>query len=292
MDAGQIKPTILTHPEFVTYTQTITDLFEQWRTKHTPTLNNITIGSHPKQLIEELAEDILQIFATARLIDKYDVYQHLMSYWSDVMQDDVYMIAQDGWKANNDLIPAQLLINRYFSSEQKHIEDLEAAREAISSQMQELDEEHGGEGGLLEEAKNDKGKITKASIKIRQKDLFGEPDTENESAMLNQYLDLIEQESEASRKVKTAQKAIDTKVTARYKTLNEDEIKTLVIHDKWLATLANVIQTEINRISQSLTGRTKELAERYGTPLPKLTEEVERLSSKVNEHLKKMGMVW
>jgi type I restriction enzyme M protein len=41
-----------------------------------------------------------------------------------------------------------------------------------------------------------------------------------------------------------------------------------------------------------LTGRVKELAERYATPLPRLTEKVEVLSSKVDEHLKRMGFVW
>ncbi|BCL81431.1 type I restriction-modification system subunit M [Ktedonobacteria bacterium brp13] len=292
VESAQIKQTILTHPEFVTYTQAITELFEQWRTKHTPTLQNIAIGSHPKPLIEELSEDILQTFAAASLIDKYDVYQHLMSYWGDIMQDDVYMIALDGWKANSDLIPSQLIIKRYFAAEQQQIEALEAAREAISSQLQELDEEHGGEGGLLEEGKNEKGKITKTSIKARQQDLFGEPDTEDELAMLNRYLDLLEQEAEANRKIKTAQKVLDAKVTAKYKVPSEDEVKTLVIEDKWLTTLAADIQSELNRISQALTGRIKELAERYSIPLPKLTEDVEILSSKVDEHLTKMGMVW
>ena len=93
--------------------------------------------------------------------------------------------------------------------------------------------------------------------------------------MLNEYLDLLEQETEASKKVKDAQKALDAKVAARYNTLSEDEVKTLVVEDKWLTTLASDIQTELNRISQALTGRIKELAERYATPLPKLTAEVE-----------------
>ena len=110
--------------------------------------------------------------------------------------------------------------------------------------------------------------------------------------MLNEYLDLLEQETEASKKIKDAQKALDAKVAAKYKVLSEDEVKTLVIEDKWLTTLASDVQTELNRISQALTGRIKELAERYAMPLPKLTEEVEELSSKVEAHLQKMGFVW
>jgi len=48
----------------------------------------------------------------------------------------------------------------------------------------------------------------------------------------------------------------------------------------------------LDRVSQALTGRIKQLAERYATPLPELTDEVETLAARVDEHLKKMGFVW
>jgi type I restriction enzyme M protein len=292
VEIAQIKPTIFSHPEFVTYMQFVTSLFEQWQATNRPALKNLVIGSHPKQLIEALSEDILRVFAAAQLIDKYDLYQHLMSYWSDVMQDDVYVIAQDGWQANNDLIPPQLIIKRYFMTEQQQIEQLEAARDEITRKLEELEEEHGGEGGLLEEAKNEKGKITKSSISTRLKDIMFDPEAMDERAMLNKYLDLINQEAEAGKKVRTAQKALEGKVSAKYEKLSEDEVKVLVVDDKWLATIAADVQGELNRISQALTGRVKELAERYAVPLAKLTEEVEVLSGKVDEHLQRMGFVW
>ena len=292
MDIAQIKATIYAHPEFQAYISAVADWYLQWQTSNIAALKSLTIGSSPKKLIESLSEDILRVFAQVRLIDKYDIYQHLMSYWSDTMQDDVYMIAQDGWKANRDLVPAQLIINCYFAAEQQHIETLEAAREAITRQLEELDEEHGGEGGLLEEAKNEKGKLTKASLKARLKDIFDDPDAGDERIMLAFCIALIDQEAEANRKVKEAQKALDARVAATYSSLSEDEVKTLVVDDKWLATLSYDIQTELNRVSQALTGRIKQLAERYATPLPTLSEEVEVLTGKVEEHLKRMGFVW
>ncbi len=292
MDSAEIKPTIFTHREFVAYSETVSELFEAWKSKHTPGLKGLGVGSQPKQLIETLAEDLLRIFGKARLIDKYDVYQHLMSYWGEAMQDDVYMIALDGWKANSDLIPPQLMVQRYFAAEQQSIEKLEAASEAIVLKMQEMDEEHGSEGGLLEEAKNEKGRITKASSKARLADIFGEPDTEDERILLNEYLDLLEQEAEARKKSREAQKVLDTKVNAKYNVLSEEEVKTLVVDDKWLSRLAADVQSELNRTSQALAGRIKELAERYATPLPRLTEDVEVLSSKVDAHLKRMRFVW
>jgi type I restriction enzyme M protein len=292
VDIAQIKPTIFTHPEFVAYTQAVTVLFEQWQTSNISCLKRLGVDSHPKQLIETLSEDMLRIFNAVRLIEKYDVYQHLMNYWTDTMQDDVYMIALDGWKANSDLIPPQLVINRYFAADQQAIEKLEAANEAITRKMEEMDEEHGGEGGLLEEAKNEKGKITKANVNGRLKDIIDDPDTEDERTILNAYLDLLEQETIAHKRIRDAQKALDAKVVARYKVLSEDEVKMLVVGDKWLTTLASDVQAELNRISQVLTGRIKELAERYAMPLPRLSEEVEALTGKVDAHLKKMGFVW
>ena len=110
--------------------------------------------------------------------------------------------------------------------------------------------------------------------------------------MLNKYLDGLEQEAEASRKVKTAQKTLETSVSAKYKELSEDEVKALVADDKWMARLASDVQSELNRVSQALTGRIKQLAERYATPLPLITQEVEVLSSKVEAHLQRMGFVW
>jgi type I restriction enzyme M protein len=108
-------------------------------------------------------------------------------------------------------------------------------------------------------------------------------------ALLECYIALIEKESTANKKIKDAQKALDLKVISKYRDLSEDEIKTLVVHDKWLAVLAASVQSELNRVSQALTGRIKQLADRYAIPLPQLIRNVESLSSRVNEHLAKMG---
>ena len=294
--AAQVKSTIFAHPEFVTYTQSVSDLFHGWKKNNAARLKAINQTTHPKQLIEQLSEELLQTFTAVKLIDKYDVYQHLMSYWSDIMQDDVYLLEADGWQAGNDssngLLPPQLIIARYFATERDAIEQLEAERDALTRQMEELDEEHGGEDGLLAEAKNDKGKLTKVSIGVRLKDIKGDADATDEHKQLNAYLDLIEQESAASKKVKDAQKLLDAKVAAQYAKLSVDDIKTLVVDDKWLTTLASDVQTELGRVSQALTGRIKQLAERYAKPLPQLASEVATLNAKVEEHLKTMGFAW
>ena len=93
-------------------------------------------------------------------------------------------------------------------------------------------------------------------------------------------------------KLKAAQDDLEAKLDAKYPKLTEEEIKSLVVDDKWLVTLANAVQGELDRVSQTLTGRIRQLAERYATPLPTLTKELSILSARVEEHLKKMGAVW
>jgi type I restriction enzyme M protein len=110
--------------------------------------------------------------------------------------------------------------------------------------------------------------------------------------VMEQYLALGEQESEAKKKIREAEKALDAKVTNKYKELTESDVKNLVVDYKWMATLEQAVKGEMDRISQRLTGRIKELTERYATPLPILVIETERLAGKVNVHLKKMGFIW
>ncbi|MBK6357133.1 MAG: type I restriction-modification system subunit M [Betaproteobacteria bacterium] len=302
VEASQVKAAIFGHPEFTAFNQQVSALFAFWQVTNTPLLTGIKQGDRPKVLIETLSESLLVSFrsadAIASLIDPYGVYQHLMDYWAEIMQDDAWMIASDGWNAlqdgkpNTDLIPPALIIVRYFAAEQSAIELREAERDAISRQMEEMDEEHGCDDGLLADAKNDKGKLTKVSVKAKLAEIKHNKDAADERKLLDAYADLIDQEAAASKAVKDAQKALETKVAARYAQLNEAEIKTLVVEDKWLAALAASVQGELDRVSQALTGRIRQLAERYATPLPRLAAEVETLAARVDEHLKKMGFIW
>jgi type I restriction enzyme M protein len=305
--AEEVKSCIFSHPEFISYGEEIQAVFETWQGKHTPWLKAIQPGDKPKNIIYTLSEDLLQAFAGKSRIDKYDVYQHLMTYWVEIMKDDVYILVEDGWKAELtavmnkkgkitdyvcELIPKELMINRYFKAEQAAIEELETKKDEIVRQQEEMQEEHGSEEGLLEEVTSDSGKITKTNVTNRIKAIKGEPNFADELKVLKAYQKLIEQETEVSQEIKGLTQFLDNCVLTKYGDLTEDEIKTLVVDDKWMPTLRQATNSEMDRISQRLTQRIKELAERYETPLPELTSEVEELTSKVEAHLQKMGMVW
>lgn len=201
----------------------------------------------------------------------------------------------EGWKAvldgkpNTDLIPTTLIVRRYFASDQTALEQLEAERDAIIHQMEELDEEHGGEDGLLYDGKNEKGKLSKASVKARLAEIVGDKDADDERKVLEEYMALIEKETAANKAWKEAVKALEVKVTGKYGKLTEDDIKIVVVDDKWMVTLAGVVRSELDRVSQALTGRIKQLAERYTAPLPAIAARVEELSVQVDTHLKNMG---
>jgi type I restriction enzyme M protein len=107
--------------------------------------------------------------------------------------------------------------------------------------------------------------------------------------VLNDYLARIEKEATTSAKAEDEQEALLAKVAAQYGKLTEDEIKTLVVDDKWLASLAAAVQGELDRVSQTLTGRVRQLAERYATPLAQVTGQVAALETKVKRHLERMG---
>lgn len=142
---------------------------------------------------------------------------------------------------------------------------------------------------MLEDAKNDKDKLTKASAAARLKEIKTDPDGVDERTLLRSYLTLAEDEAEASAELKSAQDSLMTKVAARYGQLTEAEIQALVVDDKWLVTLSTAVQGELDRVSQTLTGRIRQLAERYAKPQPQLVDEVEMLAAKVAGHLQKMG---
>jgi type I restriction enzyme M protein len=320
LPVGEIKAAIFGHAEFTAFNASVTALFARWKKANAPRLNDIKPDDRPKALIETLSEELLATFGKARLFDPYDVYQHLMDYWAVTMQDDVYLIAHAGWvdaakprlivetkeqkskeqpdftvgkqKFKSDLIPAALLIAHYFAAEQAAIEAFEGELGALEQQLDELKEEHGVEGSLLEEVVDEKGKVSKKAVATRLEEIDHDAEDADERNALEDYAALLDQQADTRSRLKAAQDALGAKIAAKYGKLTEAEIRTLVVDDKWLAQLAVDVQSELDRVSQALTGRIRQLADRYAAPLPQLTEEVKTLAARVEEHLKKMGAVW
>ena len=409
VEKSTIKTAIHEHHEFVSFIADMNAHFAVWRDTNAAILKELKTGCQPREIISRLSEGLLAHYASKPLIDPYDVYQHLMDFWSETMQDDCYLIASEGWKAETyrvietdkkgkekdkgwacDLIPKALIVARYFSEEQAAIDQLVVELDGVAASLSEMVEEHGGEDGALNDVsnksdaqaartqsivalwnsadksacadylaltetakeqsaclrklsahdhltplKNTKGKLTLRAVKGRlaslsageeyetlvsyididkvQKDAAKQakkqlaqvestfvarleedplPEGFRDLQALTRYLELLEREAARKRDVKETETALDSQAYAKYPTLTESEIKTLVVDDKWLASLDTAIHSEIDRISQQLTQRAKELAERYETPMPQMFDRVAKLEAKVSCHLAKMGFTW
>ncbi|WP_269630208.1 N-6 DNA methylase [Pelomonas sp. BJYL3] len=313
-----IKGVIHAHPEFQAFTKAMNRHFEAWREAAVSSLKSLEKGAfHPKDLIKG-AEGLLAHYEhqpTAQaLIDPYAVYQHLMDYWAETMQDDAYLIAEDGWKAEPyrvletrknkdgspgktvdkgwacDLVPKALLVKHYFAAEQAELDRLAAELESTQAAQTELEEEHSGDDAVF----GGFDKINDKEVKSRIWELTHlllEEDGE-ELAILKQWRKLSMQVSELKKRIKTLEAELDAKALARYPSLTPDEVKALVVDHKWLAALEAAVHGELDRVSQALTGRVKELAERYGRTMPELTQKLDDLEARVAGHLARMGFAW
>ncbi len=419
VEKADLKSAIHAHPQFAAFIDGMNSHFTQWRDTAATGLKALQVDCLPKQIIHDHSESLLQHYENCdgqSLIDAYAVYQHLMDYWAETMQDDCYLIAADGWVARThrvietvksgkdkgkqkdkgwacDLVPKPLIVARYFAEEQAAIDTQQAELEAIVAAKTELEEQHGGEEGALKDVstkgdaqaayteanvalwneedkeacadylalieaaqehaarlrelsdhdqltplKNAKGKLSVKAVNDRvaalsgtgggdelntlsryldtdkaQKDaakeakrrlaaieaafitrLDEDPVAENlrDLQAVTRCLELLEQEAGLKSAVKEAEAALDQLAHDKYPELSEDEVKTLVVEHKWLSSLETAIRSEISSISQALTQRLKELADRYENPLPLMNDRVAKLDAKVNAHLEKMGFSW
>lgn len=195
-------------------------------------------------------------------------------------------------KPNFDLIPEHLVIARYLAKEKAQVDALEAERDAVTLELEELIEEHGADDGPLDEARNDKGNVTAKGVKDRLRTIRGDKDADDERAVLEKLQALFDKEAAAGKKLKDAQKALAAKVVMKFRQLTADEVTVLVVDDKWLAAMAALIEAELSRVSQVFSGRLADLARRYAAGLPDLLEGLDQLSTRVEMHLKKMGFAW
>jgi type I restriction enzyme M protein len=292
--------------------------FEAWREPVSQRLKALEPGFQPKALIHGLAEGLLGHYehqpTAEQLIDPYAVYQHLMDYWAETMQDDAYLIAEEGWKATPyrvleikknkdgspsktvdkgwacDLVPKALLVKHYFATEQTELGRLSAELESTEAAQTELEEEHSGDDAVF----SGFDKINDKEVKSRIWELTHMviSDVSEELDVLKQWRRLSMHAAELKKRIKALDAELDAKALARYSTLTPNEVKTLVVDHKWMAALSTAVHGELDRVSQALTGRVKELAERYGRTLPELVQQVTDLEARVAGHLAKMGFAW
>lgn len=312
VDKAAIQTSIHQHPEFVAYTQRMAAHFDAWRSRTSQRLKKLKPGFKPKALIVELAEDLLAHYQGQPLLNAYDVYQRLMDLWASTWQDDAYLLATDGWKAETyrvivtkkgkdgkpgkqidkgwacDLVPKHTLVARYYDKQKALFLTMTAGIETRAAMLAELEEDHAGLDGAFSEL----DKINKTEVAALLKKIKHDKESADDAEVLQQWLDLKEEETQLKKKLEELEALVDRQAYEHYPRLKEAEIKTLVVDDKWLGALDAAVRGELDRITQRLTQRVKELADRYEAPLPAVAKRVEDLQSLVDGHLARMGFAW
>ena len=321
VDVSEVHQVILDSSDFQKFTDQIRDIITEWFTLHRRALAEINSDTRPNELIATIADDMLDRFKSVPLLDEYDVYEQLMSYWHDTMHDDIFLIMNEEWEASAkpraaiddkdrklsetpdlaigsgksakklkmDLVPPGLVVRRYFADAQAHLDELIAEEERANQAIDEYVEEHGGDEGLLSEAVNDKGKLTQAAAKVALNEARSSGDGEL-IVCVEFAIELLQAEAEAKKAAKDAQAELDTAILKRYGQLTRADIQEIVLDDKWGATIRSRVLSEVNVLTLDLVARVQQLGERYGETLGELDSELKELEAKVASHLADMGV--
>lgn len=310
-----VRDIVSDNTDFKKQNEVFNKSFTDWSNKHRDLFYSLVQGFAPKELVDKLGNSLLEIFSSDKsLVDAYDVYDCLMNYWSETMQDDCYMISSGGWEAQLytpqpsskkkddkntkekkaatpddvmcDLLPVNIVIEEYFADKRELITAAEERLAQNEAQLAELIEEHSE--NYLDEDNFPDSKMSDSNIKKLIKELDNKNDAE-EISVLKKYLNIKGDISLVKKLIKELKYNLLSALMVKYADLSEDDIKRLVIEKKWLASLAVRLDGEMQRISQELTSKVTELAEHYAQTLPEIDAEIADLEAKVAQHLKQMG---
>lgn len=211
-----------------------TEIFEIWRDEVRDSLLGITDATDPKLFIRDLGSKILYAYEDSLFLDHYDIYDCLMNYWNEKLQDDVYAIKAYGYGTARDieytyaqkkakdesgetimvddkskvksfdgaLIPRTIIEAEYFTDEFAALQELIDRREQVASAMEEMREEESGEEGLLRDVLSESGDLPKGNLTKRIK-LLDSKKTSPEMVALQKAVELF-----ASGESAAAEKAI------------------------------------------------------------------------------------
>uniref|UniRef100_UPI000EAD8BD4 type I restriction-modification system subunit M n=1 Tax=Helicobacter pylori TaxID=210 RepID=UPI000EAD8BD4 len=287
-ECENIKELITQSLEFQTFHASVLSAFD--RLDLFETFNHLEPGFNPKTLIESVCSKVLKEFEKIEILDKYGVYQLFKDYYNEVLQDDWFLLSFNGFrsakelrkltplkdknkKANyleepdfviqktyykSDLIPKNLIKQRFFEKEAKELEGLENALNEKEALLNEFIEEHSNEEGLF-----DGLKINESALK---KELKNATDSEDKK-ILKTALELLEAKNKALKMKNKAYEELELKAFHQYKNLELGEIKDLIIQDKWLNSLKNALENKIQKRINAFASALNEIISSYSNSL-------------------------
>lgn len=317
VNISYVRNTIYNDEEFSEYADKIDNAFEAWQNDVDERLRNIKSNIDVKKFIVWLSEKLIEKFEDIELVDKYDIYEVLLSYWQEVMADDVFLIKYDGYETGKEvenivettenkkgekkekirgwegkLIPKAIIEKVFFAEERKKIDDAQAIVDETQNRFDEFVEENTGDDGVLGEYLNDKDAIDTKAVNAKLKKLKKTTQDSEEYKILLTYTELSAKVKEYTKIVKELHIALDEAEKAKYVELTIEEVKELLVNHKWYYTIFDGISELYLATSNNMASRISELANRYEVTLPSLEKEVEKYEAKVKSHLERMGFSW
>ena len=259
----------------------------------------------PKALIERWSCKLLDAAkADLRLVDPYNVYEILMNYWAEAMQDDCYMVSRDGWKVSLretkkkstfedldcDLLPVSVVVRKFYGKEAADIAAKRAELDEVNATLESIPEENPDafDEGLYEMLEKVNEANVKKAIAAQKKGTVAAD--KNTLKAWAEMLEKYARKKESAKEISSLVDDLTAKVRAKYDTLSADEIRDLVIDDKWLYEFQDRSEAEIKRVCESISISVAILNERYAKPLPSINSDIDRLSSEVRSYLSAMGI--
>jgi type I restriction enzyme M protein len=316
-----VHQTILDSAEFQQFLGDVQLRVADWFAAHRAALASIDETTKPNDLITALGDDLLARFREVALLDPYDVYEQLLSYWHETIHDDVFLVMKEGWveaakprqpivdkerkltetpdlvvgsgrsakKYKMDLLLPAIVAASYFGEQVSALESLEAAAVAASAAVEGYTEEQAIEDGLLWDAVED-DKVTKTLATARLREAKREGAEGDEVAALEHVISLFEAEGAAKKAAKEARAALGLATVRQYGDLAEDDVRNLVLDGKWHATVSSRVGDALRLSMLTLAHRVATLGSRYRETVGAIDSHVEQLSQLVSEHLAAMGV--
>ena len=310
---ADIAQSIEKDPSYVSQNGRFSALLNEWRAEIMPQMKAVCQGARPKELITDWSESLLNKAKDhSGLVDAYEVYDVLLNYWADAMQDDCYMIANDGWtfpevratksgKGDKkkaimydeivcDLVPVSIVLAEYFTAETNEIEELSSSIESLQQELSDLVESNTDVFRFNDDDEDDKPVNVKiADVKKAIKNAKTDATSKEDLEILKLWESTYTKKEGYVSQWKQKRTELTEAVVAKYAALTEDEIKTLVVERKWLASVVGGCEALMQNVTHQIASDVTTLAERYEVTLGATESKVNDLEQEVLRSLKEMG---
>ena len=270
-----IRQTIYKNAEFSEYGEKLDEAFAAWKSKEYSVLSALDEDVSARELIVSLAEDILAEFEHLTLIDKYDVYQVLLAYWNEVMNDDVSLIISEpdgyanaratdnieeeitqgknkgemkvtGWEGR--LIPKALVIDAFFREEKNAIEEAENVVAETESLLSDLVESADEESALADVAEN--GKVKAKDLEAKIEELTQHVETE-ETIELELLMDQLPMQKKRLQAYLVGHPLCESALTEKG-TVTKSSIMLRLFIIRTVESVPESLQDDVNQLRQAL----------------------------------------